>query len=82
MLRNVLRSGLKNANMFNRYYVYGQNGRALMGNPEPVPLPKHIYQYQYAFDNYPDSFNAFTYIHHDEYVLQQTFSFENFEFRY
>jgi hypothetical protein len=81
MIKSFMRSGMKIQSQATRYYVYGKHGRALMGNPEPNDVPKDIYQYQYAFDNYPDSFNAFKYLHHDKYVLHQTFSFENFEFR-
>jgi len=81
MLRKALRAGLKNTSVSTRYYVYGQNGRAFMGNPEPNKIPKDIYQYQYAFDNFPDQLSGFMYRPHDKYVLEQTFAFEVFEFK-
>ena len=82
MVSRLLRSGLKATNLLsNRYYVYGQNGRALMGNPEPNPAPKDVFQYHYAFDNYPDQFSGFKYRKRNKYVLHHYFWYENFEFR-
>lgn len=82
MLKNLLRSGMRSTQqMATRYYIYGQSGRTNVANPEPVELPKHIFQFQYAFDNYPDQFNGFLYLHHDPYALHMIFSFENFAFK-
>lgn len=81
MLRKALRAGLSNKTVATRYFVYGQSGRALMGDPEPKVLPRDVFQYQYAFDNYPDQFAGFKYRSHDKYVLDQTFAFEVFEFK-
>ena len=82
MIRKALRTGLKSTNVNTRYFVYGQSGRAIMGNPEPNSVPRDIFQYHYAFDNYPEMLGGYQYKSHNKYVLEQSFAFEVFEFKY
>ena len=63
---------------------YYTSGRSLTGNPEVQPVPQHIYQYLYVFDYYPEAMGAFNVyaMKRDQYVLENFFMLENFDFRY
>ena len=66
-----------------RHSNYYTSGRALMGSPEVQPVPKHVFQYHYIFDYYPEALGAFNVysIQRDQFSLEAFFACENFEFR-
>ena len=82
-LLRLLRNNHKFLPQTARHSNYYTSGRALMGAPDVVPVPKHIFQYYYVFDYYPEALGAFNVysIQRDQYALEAFYMMENFEFK-
>ena len=66
-----------------RHTSYGTSGRAITGTPEPSPVPKHVFQYHYVFDYYPEALGAFHVysLKRDQFVLEHFFMLENYDYK-
>jgi len=66
-----------------RHTNYETCGRAFTGSTEPQPVPKHVFQYYYVFDYYPEALGAFHVysLKRDQFVLEHFFKLENYDFR-
>lgn len=82
---SLLRLLAKNRALLNplRHTNRETSGRALTGDTEPQPVPKHVYQYHYVFDYKPEALGAFHVyaMKRDQFVLEHFFMLENFDFR-
>lgn len=65
-----------------RHTSYQPGSRSFTGDTEEQPVPKHIYQYLYVFEYYPEALGAFNVysMKRDQFAMEHFFKLENFDF--
>lgn len=65
-----------------RHTTLQPGSRAFTGRTEEQPIPKHVYQYMYVFEYYPEALGAFNVysMKRDQFVLEHFFMLENYDY--